>query len=90
MTLHKGTLHYYFATGETPHFYVWTGPEGYHDFSAHHVMIETGDLVELSGDHWLMPDGLEALEKLLKKKKYKVFCAAVRSETHPVEVLKFG
>lgn len=51
MTLLKGELHHYAATGETPHFYIWTGTHKakYHDWE-YHVPVLDGDILYINKD----------------------------------------
>lgn len=96
MKLEKGQLNFYYATGETPHFYIWTGdPKAeQHDWT-HHTTINAGDIVEVYSPkkglalriyNW--PVDHNALKKQLKTKSYKLLMKALK-ENWKVEVLKF-
>lgn len=96
MKLYKGTLHFYSATGETSHFYVWTGnPKAeYHDWE-NHVPVNENDLIFIKYPNikdkaiviFPFPYDFKSLEKLLTKKTMKDLIKASK-ENWEVEICK--
>lgn len=96
MKLYKGYLHFYCATGEQAHFYVWTGDPNadQHDWN-HHIMINETDIVEFTNEeerikHIILhfPQDMATLKKMLKAEDYDRFLQAA-VEHWPVEIVKF-
>lgn len=91
MILHKGHLYFYSATGEQPHFYVWTSESDVD----HHIMINETDIVEFTDEkkrikHVILsfPSDMEGLRDKLSKKDYNLFFLAAKNNW-AVEVVKF-
>jgi len=88
---YKGTIHFYYATGELPHFYVWTGdPKAeFHDWD-HHVAVNYKDHLTIyspDGKNDILikqfPMNLDLLKKELSERGWK---ALMKAQTEGWEV----
>jgi len=96
MKLYEGTLHFYAATGETPHFYCYTGnvSDEQHDWSNHVILGESDGVEIVSPDDktriiiHFFPSDVKTLKKMLKSKGYKTFLKA-SGENWKTSVVKY-